>query len=86
MGNSMVWHVYIVKCHDETLYTGVTNSLPRRINAYNKGSGCRYTKYRRPVKLIHSEIYPTRSQAQKREYHIKSLKRADKLILCGWAN
>ncbi|MFA5069331.1 MAG: GIY-YIG nuclease family protein [Candidatus Omnitrophota bacterium] len=82
----MVWHVYIVKCHDKTFYTGITNNLLRRINDHNKGNGCRYTKYRRPVKLIHSEIYPTRSQAQKREYYIKSLKRADKLILCGWVD
>ena len=74
----MTWHVYIIKCRDNTLYTGITNNLKRRIAAHNSGNGCRYTKSRRPVKLIHSEKHPTKSQALKRESYIKSLPRAKK--------
>ncbi|MDD5505072.1 MAG: GIY-YIG nuclease family protein [Candidatus Omnitrophota bacterium] len=78
----MSWHVYIIDCRDKTLYTGVTNNLSRRVNDHNKGNGCRYTKYRWPVKLIYSEECPTKSQAQKRECYIKGLTRDKKLELC----
>ncbi|MCG8431233.1 MAG: GIY-YIG nuclease family protein [Candidatus Omnitrophica bacterium] len=78
----MPWHVYIIRCRDNTLYTGVTNNLPRRINDHNRGNGCRYTKYRCPVKLIHSEEHPTKSEAQRREAYIKGLTREKKLQLC----
>ncbi|MCF7887202.1 MAG: GIY-YIG nuclease family protein [Candidatus Omnitrophica bacterium] len=77
----MPWQVYIIQCKDKTLYTGITNDLTRRIRDHNSGNGCRYTKYRRPVKLIHSEEKPTKSEALKRESHIKSLTRAKKLKL-----
>jgi putative endonuclease len=79
----MPWYVYIVKCRDKTLYTGVTNNLKRRIHDHNSGIACRYTKYRWPVKLIHSQEYPTKSQALKREAYIKGLTRAKKLALFG---
>jgi putative endonuclease len=78
----MPWYVYIIECRDKTLYTGVTNNLSRRVNDHNKGNGCRYTKYRWPVKLIHSEECPTKSEAQKREFYIKGLTRDKKLMLC----
>ena len=61
----MPWHVYIIECRDHTLYTGITNNLPRRLKAHNSGNGGRYTKYRWPVKLIYSEEHPTKSEAQK---------------------
>ncbi|HDZ77005.1 MAG TPA: GIY-YIG nuclease family protein [Candidatus Omnitrophica bacterium] len=78
----MSWHVYIIECRDHTLYTGITNNLPRRLKAHNSGNGGRYTKYRWPVKLIHSEERSTKSEAQKREAHIKGLTREKKLQLC----
>lgn len=78
----MPWHLYIIECRDHTLYTGITNNLSRRVNDHNKGNGCRYTRFRRPVKLIHSEEYPTKSEAQKREARVKGLTRAKKLELC----
>jgi len=77
----MPWNVYIIECRDKTLYTGVTNNLSRRINDHNKGNGCRYTKYRWPVKLIHSEEHVSKSEAQKRESYIKGLTREKKLHL-----
>ncbi len=78
----MPWHVYIIECRDHTLYTGITNNLPRRIKAHNSGNGGRYTKYRWPVKLIHSEGSLNKSEAQKREAYIKGLTREKKLQLC----
>jgi putative endonuclease len=75
------WQVYIIKCKDDTLYTGITNDLERRIKAHNSGNGCRYTKYRYPVKLIHSEQQPTKVEALKREAYIKGLPRRKKLNL-----
>lgn len=78
----MAWHVYVIKCKDDTLYTGITNDLERRIKAHNSGNGCRFTKYRAPVELVHSEKVRSKSLALKREAQIKSLSRADKLELC----
>jgi putative endonuclease len=77
----MPWHTYIIQCRDKTLYTGMTNNLKRRIKDHNRGNGCRYTKYRYPVKLIHSEAYLTKPEALKREAYIKGLTRAKKLSL-----
>lgn len=77
----MSWYVYIIQCRDNTLYTGITNNLKRRIQDHNSGNGCRYTRYRRPVKLIHSEEFPTKVEALKREAYIKRLTRQTKLAL-----
>ena len=79
----MSYYVYIIRCNDDTLYTGITNNLQRRIKAHNSGNGCRYTKYRRPVKLIHTEECGSRPEALKREAKIKSLKRAEKIALAA---
>ena len=76
------WKVYIVKCSDETLYTGITTDLDRRIYEHNHSNlGAKYTRIRRPVKLIYSEECQDRSCASKREYLIKHLSREDKLKL-----
>ncbi len=74
------YFVYIVKCSDKTYYTGITDNLKLRIKEHNgeKTGGAKYTRGRRPVKLIHSEKFPSRSDAAKREYEIKKLKRKDK--------
>ncbi len=77
-----MYFVYILRCADETLYTGITNDLKRRLHQHNHAqAGARYTKTRRPVVLIYSEKKRTRSAALRREYAIKSLTRAQKLAL-----
>jgi|TARA_R110002126_G_scaffold13118_2_gene56384 putative endonuclease len=77
----MSWFVYIVECADDTLYTGITNDIDRRIDMHNNGTGAKYTKARAPVKLLYSEDAASRSEASKREYFIKKLNRSDKLKL-----
>ena len=72
---------YILQCADGTLYTGWTTDLARRLQAHNSGQGARYTRGRRPVRLVYYEEQPTRSAAQKREAAIRRLSRADKLKL-----
>lgn len=74
-------YTYIVKCSDETLYTGWTNNLKKRMEAHNSGKGAKYTKNRRPVELVYFEEYDTKQEAMKREYAIKHLSRQKKLAL-----
>ena len=67
-----MYFVYILKCADETLYTGIATELERRIDEHNgSNKGAKYTRARRPVRLVYSEEYPDRSAASKREYEIK---------------
>ena len=75
-------YTYIVECKDGSLYTGWTNHLEKRIQAHNEGNGAKYTKSRRPVKLVYFEEYETKEEAMKREYAIKQLskKRKEQLI------
>lgn len=72
---------YILECRDHSLYTGWTNDLDRRLKQHNAGEGARYTRSRRPVKLVYYEIHQTKEEAMKREYAIKRLTRAQKLAL-----
>lgn len=74
-------YTYIVKCSDETLYTGWTNNLKKRLEAHNSGKGAKYTKTRRPVELVYFKEYDTKQEAMKREYAIKQLSRQKKLAL-----
>lgn len=74
-------YVYILLCSDNTLYTGWTNELEKRICAHNAGLGAKYTKARLPVKLVYSETLNTKSEALKREIEIKKLSRKEKLEL-----
>ena len=71
-------YTYIVKCADSTLYTGWTNDLDKRIKAHNSGKGAKYTKTRRPVKLVYYEEHETKNEAMSREYAIKQLTRKEK--------
>ena len=71
-------YTYILKCSDETLYTGWTNDLEKRINAHNAGKGAKYTKNRRPVELAYYEEFATKEGAMSREYAIKQLTRRKK--------
>ena len=74
-------YVYILRCSDESLYTGWTNSLDKRIKAHNSGKGAKYTKARLPVELVYFEEYEDKIDAMKREYEIKQLTRVKKLKL-----
>jgi putative endonuclease len=79
----MNYFVYIINCQDESLYTGITTNLEKRIKQHDgklKG-GAKYTRGKGPVKLIYFEEYKTRSEALKREAEIKKLKREEKLLL-----
>jgi putative endonuclease len=77
-----IWHVYMVRCSDGTLYTGITNDLKKRIEAHNSGKeGARYTRSRRPVKLVYSEQVESKSAAAKLEYKLKKLPRLKKIRL-----
>jgi putative endonuclease len=74
-------YTYIVRCRDGTLYTGWTNNLEKRIEAHNSGKGARYTKSRRPVKLVYYEEFETKEEAMSREYAIKHMKKNKKEML-----
>ena len=75
------WHVYILRCHDGTLYTGATNDLVRRLERHRAGRGARYTRSRLPVKLVYLEPSRDRSAALRREAALKRFTRRDKLAL-----
>lgn len=77
------WHVYVVRCRDGSLYTGIARDVTARIASHNDGSGAAYTRSRRPVSLVWSEQAADRSAALKRELQIKRLRRSDKLALIG---
>ena len=72
------WFVYILRCADDTLYTGITNDVPRRLEQHNAGTASRYTRSRLPAKLAYKESQATRSLALKRELAIKALSRQQK--------
>ena len=80
--NTNRWILYIVECNDRTLYTGVTTDIQRRISEHNYSKrGAKYTKTRRPVRLVYTEKHDTRSLAQKRECELKKMSRKKKLEL-----
>lgn len=72
---------YIVECSDGSLYCGWTNDLDKRIKAHNEGKGAKYTKTRLPVSLVYFEEFETKEEAMSREWHIKHLRRSEKLKL-----
>ncbi|NLY46634.1 MAG: GIY-YIG nuclease family protein [Tissierella sp.] len=74
-----MFYVYILKCSDNSLYTGYTVDLEKRLITHNKGKASKYTRGRLPVELIYYEELPTKSDALKREYEIKQMKRPKKL-------
>jgi putative endonuclease len=74
-----MWYVYIIYRSDNSLYTGVTTDVSRRVKAHNEKSGGSYTRIRTPVKLVYQEAQPDRSSALKREAQIKKWSRAKKL-------
>ena len=76
-------YTYILRCKDNTLYTGWTNNLEKRIEAHNAGKGAKYTKARLPVELVYYEQFKTKEEAMKREYAIKHMTRKMKELLIG---
>ena len=70
--------VYILRCRDDTLYTGWTNDVARRLEAHNAGKGAKYTRGRGPVELVYLEALPTKEEPLRREREIKRLKRKEK--------
>jgi putative endonuclease len=74
-------YTYILRCSDDTLYTGWTTDLQKRVRTHNAKKGAKYTKNRTPVSLVYFEVYETKQEAMQREYHIKQLSREDKLRL-----
>jgi len=80
------WFVYLVECSDGTFYCGSTNNLEKRIRTHNEGRGAKYTTSRKPVKLVYSEECSNKSEALKREYQIKKMKRNLKLCMINGYN
>ena len=83
MKKKSAWTVYILRCADGSLYTGITRDVARRVKEHNSNRllAARYTRSRRPVVLVYQERAATRSAACKREYRIKRMARGDKLKL-----
>ena len=77
----MKWTVYILRCVDGTLYTGITNDLDRRMSEHESGQGAKYTKGRGPFQLVYNEDCENRADASRREIEIKSWDRDQKLRL-----
>jgi putative endonuclease len=85
--SATAWWVYLLRCADGTLYTGITTDVMRRVAEHNGdgGAGARYTRSRRPVQLVYVEAAASRAAASRREAEIKQLDRARKLALCASA-
>lgn len=79
-------YTYILECADNSLYTGWTNNLEKRVKTHNEGKGAKYTKARLPVKLAYYETFQTKQEAMQREYEIKQLSRKKKLELINQQN
>ena len=71
-------YTYILRCADNSLYTGWTNDLDRRVSAHNAGKGAKYTKARLPVQLVYFESFKTKEEAMSREYFIKKMSKKEK--------
>ncbi|MDP3998099.1 MAG: GIY-YIG nuclease family protein [bacterium] len=77
----MRWFLYIVRCRDSTLYTGITTNLARRVREHNLRIGAKSIRGKLPVELVYNEVYNSQNEVRKREVAIKSWKREDKLKL-----
>ncbi|MDD3184642.1 MAG: GIY-YIG nuclease family protein [Anaerostipes sp.] len=77
----MKCYTYIIKCKDDSLYTGWTNNIEKRMKAHNDGTGAKYTRGRGPVTLVHLEVFDTKEEAMRREAAIKKLSKKEKLLL-----
>lgn len=79
-----MWYLYILRCGDGSLYTGITTDVPRRLEVHRQGKGAKYTRGRAPLTLCYQEECGTHSEALKRELAVKALTRTEKetLIQC----
>jgi len=82
----MAYVVYILKCCDGSLYTGITNDLVKRLRAHNLGTASKYTRVRRPLAVVYSEGAVDKGAALKRELQIKGFSRLEKLKIIETAN
>lgn len=73
-----VWYLYILRCKDNTLYTGITTDVEKRLESHRSGKGAKYTRGRGPLELVYREACGNHSDALKREYQIKQLSRQEK--------
>ncbi|MGI9331484.1 MAG: GIY-YIG nuclease family protein [Gammaproteobacteria bacterium] len=78
MTHDSAWHVYMLRCADQTLYTGVTKDLQARLSQHNRGKASRYTRARLPVEIVYTEPAADHGSALRREMQIKKLARSDK--------
>ncbi|MDO5786959.1 MAG: GIY-YIG nuclease family protein [Phascolarctobacterium sp.] len=76
-------YVYMLRCKDDSLYTGWTNDLQHRLKVHASGKGAKYTRGRGPLTLVYAEELVDKETAMKREWEIKSLTRTEKLALCA---
>lgn len=76
-----MWYLYILKCGDGTLYTGITNDLEKRLEAHRSGKGAKYTRGRGPLELVYQETCDSHGEALRREHSVKKLSREEKLTL-----
>ena len=76
-----IWYLYILRCKDGTLYTGITTDVEKRLEAHRTGRGAKYTRGRAPLTLRYREAAPDKSSALKREFAIKRLRRPEKAAL-----
>ena len=77
----MPYFTYIIRCRDDTLYTGWTDDVDKRLAAHNSGVGSKYTRAKLPVELVYKEEHPSKSEAMRRERAIKKMSRAVKQCL-----
>mgnify|MGYP001549034909 CR=1 FL=1 len=78
-----VWHLYLLRCGDGTLYCGIALDVRARLKQHQEGRGAKYTRGRGPLELVHEEVCGTRPEALKREREVKRLSRAAKLAMAG---
>ena len=77
------WYLYILRCGDDTLYTGITTDVEKRLEQHRSGKGAKYTRGRSPLELVYREECGSHSEALKREYAVKALSREQKLGIIG---
>ena len=78
------WYLYILRCKDGTLYTGITTDVEKRFQTHQSGKGAKYTRGRTPLELVYREKCGTHSDALRREWEVKQLSREQKQALIAW--
>ena len=81
-----IWYLYILRCGDGSLYTGITTDVEKRLEVHRSGKGAKYTRGRHPVTLAFSEVFEDRHEALGYEYSLKQLSREEKLRLIAGQN